>query len=226
MENIKTYVMCHNQDIILYFINNGKYNNIGEYKFLFLGYGDTDKIKDNNQVIICRDLPNNIEQNKNCLQYCAWYALFYNNLIDSQYIRFVDYDIDIINHNIHTDKKIKGTIGFNFDFYFKEGFGDNTKFNQDIFNYCGKDIDTLINEYTLKYGITKWFSSIDTIIHTDTLKEFMGWFYNYYVNNTNNFYFGMHFERFIMIYCMMVSIDCEISENETIHHQAMSHKYY
>jgi hypothetical protein len=225
MENIKTYVMCHNQDIIIDCINRGKYNKIGEHKFLFLGFGDTTKIENNDKVIICRNLKNNIEENKNCLQYCAWYAVYNNDLFNDEYIRFIDYDINIID-DFNVNKKVKGTVGFNNDFYFKGGFGESDKFNNDVINYCGKNIDELIDEYEKKYNITKWFSSIDTTMHIDFFRDFMGWFNSYYSNNKDNFYFGMHFERFLMVYCMYTLTECEITKNETKHEQLMSHIYY
>lgn len=225
VNNLITFVPCHNQDIIIEFINTNKYNH--NVIFLFLGMGDVDKLREHNNVIICRELKNNIEENKNCLQYCGWYAALHNDLIGEQnYIRIVDYDIDIINHEITMPVSLKGTIVYDWNFYFYDGFGDNIKLQNQVHEISGETIFELIDKHKGKFNQTKWFSSIDTIMTKKFFIEFMEWFEPIYNINKNDYYFGMHFERFLTIYSLIKNIDYEVSSGETNHVQLKSHEYY
>jgi hypothetical protein len=217
--------MCHDQDIILNYIKEKKYSD--NLKFLFLGNREIDKIKDLDNVIICRDLEFNIEDHKNCLQYCAWYAVLKNKLIDnSEYVRFVDYDIDIINNDIHITSDVKGTVAYDWNFHFYHGFGDSEKLKNEIVQISKKTIFQLIEEHENKYNQTSWFSSIDTIMKKEFYFDFMNWFTSIYETNKLEYYFGMHFERYLTIYCLINSINYETSFGETIHQQLKSHPYY
>jgi hypothetical protein len=224
-DDLITFVMCHDQDIIFNNIYQKKYT--GNIKFLFLGDREIDKIKHFSNVIICRNLEFNIEVYKNCLQYCAWYAVLRNNLIgDYNYVRFIDYDIDIIKHDINITSDIKGTISYDWNFYFYEGFGDNEKFKNNIIDITKKTIFELVEEHKSKYNQTNWFSSIDTIMKKQCYFNFMNWFTNIYEAKKLEYYFGMHFERYLTIYCLTNNINYETSSDETKHQQLKSHPYY
>ena len=91
---IKTFIVVHDQDVILDSIRYKKYESIDNLIFLFVGNGDTSKIKDRTDVIVCRDLHYNIEQYKDLTSYTAWYAVWKNKLCedDVDYITFLEYD--------------------------------------------------------------------------------------------------------------------------------------
>lgn len=223
-EKFLTFVMCHDQNIIFDSVNNELYKD--NVKFLFLGKGEVDKIKSFDDVIICRDLEFNIEEYKNCLQYCAWYAVLKNNLLgDHEYVRFIDYDIDI-NNKISVTKDVKGTIAYDWEYYFYTGFGDSEKFQNHVKEISNKTIFELIETHQTNFGQTKWFSSIDTIMKRQFYFDFMMWFDGLYEKYKNEYYFGMHFERYLTIYCLIKNVDYEISFGETTHKQLKSHNYY
>ena len=222
----KTFVLCHTQDFVINAIENGKYENFNDYCFVFMGSGNVDKIKDIKNVIISRDLPINIEEQKNCLQYCGWYSIYYNSLIDGDYIRIIDYDIDINIINNKTDHKVKSGIGFDYGFYFLEGFGNNEKFIESINNHIDGDIRAIIKDYGTRFNQTKWFSSIDVLIDKKVFSEFMDWFKPIYEKTKDEYYFGMFFERYLTIFLIVNDINYVVTENEISHKQLQSHKYY
>lgn len=222
----KTFILCHTQDFVIKSIENGKYKNFDDYYFVFMGAGETNKIYHIGNVIICRDLPYNIEEQKNCLQYCGWYVLYHNNLIDTDYFRIIDYDIDLIQINNETNHKVKSGVGFGYDFYFLEGFGDNIKFINTINDYVGGDIKGLIDTYSKKFNQNKWFSSIDVLINKKVFFDFMEWFKPIYEKSKDEYYFGMFFERYLTIFLIVKNMGYTVTENEIKHNQLKSHKYY
>ncbi|MEY4572245.1 MAG: hypothetical protein RLZ10_1471, partial [Bacteroidota bacterium] len=93
---IQSFIFCHDQNLILEFISNGKFNNLPNLKFVFLGTElPVDQIENLENVIICRNLPINIEIYPKFTSFTGWYALWKNNLIDADYVNLFEYDVDV-----------------------------------------------------------------------------------------------------------------------------------
>jgi len=109
---IETFIFVHDQKIILDFIKNDKFKNLPNLKFLFLGSGEIDKIRDLQNVIISRELEYNIENYPKLTSFTGWYSIWKNNLSKSDFINLFEYDITISeNFNETQNKKlIKNTI--------------------------------------------------------------------------------------------------------------------
>jgi hypothetical protein len=223
---VTTYIFCHDQNFILNSIENTRYDCLGKHYFVFLGFNEVDKIEGLENVIISRNLSDNIENNKHCLQYCGWYSIFKNTSLNSDYIRLIDYDVDILTPNNQTSYDIKSSMGFNFNFYFNTGFPEHHKFNDYIKNKLGFNLQFLIEKHYNKFIQDKWFSIGDVLIKTETFRNFMEWFYPVYLDNNDSNYFAHHFERYLTVYCLLNDIQYEVKENETIHRQLKSHNYY
>ena len=222
----KTFILCHTQDFIIDSIEHNKYKNFNDYYFVFMGMGQINKIKNINNVIICRDLPNNIEEQKNCLQYCGWYSLYHNEFLDTDYIRIIDYDVDIININNKTSHCVKSGLGFGFDDHFLNKFGNHRKFVDIMNRYANGDIRKAISNYSKEFNQDKWFSSIDVLINKETFSKFMEWFKPIAEEIKDEYYFGMFFERVLTIFLIVNNVDYNITENEVTHNQLQSHPYY
>jgi hypothetical protein len=91
---MQTFIFVHDQNIVIDFIHSNKFSNIDNVKYVFVGDKPVDKIKDLNEVIVCRDLKDNIENYPNLTSFTGWYALWKNNLIESDYINLFEYDIN------------------------------------------------------------------------------------------------------------------------------------
>lgn len=98
--NIETFIFIHNQDIILDFIKNEKFKNIENLKYVFLGKGDVDKVRNLDNIIICRELEHNIEEYPNLTSFSGWYALWKNNLCSGEYLNLFEYDIKLSDNFI------------------------------------------------------------------------------------------------------------------------------
>lgn len=91
---IQTFVVVHDQNIILDSLKHKKYEQIDNLNFLFVGSKDVSKIKDRSDVIISRNLKHNVEQYKDFGSTTAWYSIFKNHLYDhdTDYIITLEYD--------------------------------------------------------------------------------------------------------------------------------------
>lgn len=227
MKKTKTFILCANQSVVLQSLESKKYDDIGDYAFLFLGAGDVSNIESLNNVIVCRNLPNNIEEKPNWLIYTGWYALYHNDLLDGlDKFRVMDYDINIIKFNNETKCDLKSSMGFDFNFHFWYGFGDAYTFITRVEREAGCSFEVLLKEYTEFCGQTKWFSGIDMLISVKLFNDFMKWFEHLYIESENERFISHHLERWVTIYLMINKIEYEICEGESYHQQLKGHNYY
>lgn len=91
---IQTFVVVHDQDIILQSLKYKKYEQIDNLNFLFVGSKDVSKIQDRSDVIISKNLEYNVEKYKDFGPFSAWYSIFKNHLYDhdTDYIITLEYD--------------------------------------------------------------------------------------------------------------------------------------
>lgn len=87
----QTFVFLHDEN--LYFNIKKFFDCFENLKYVFLGEGDTNQIQNFDDVIIARNLPCNIEVHKNLTAYTGWYAVWKNNLVQSDYVNFFEYDV-------------------------------------------------------------------------------------------------------------------------------------
>ena len=120
MKKIQSFIFVHNQDIILDCITTNKFSILDNLKYIFVGNGNTILIENNPDVIICKNLPFNIEEYPKLTSYTGWYALWKNKLYDADYINLFEYDIDlstnfphVFTEDIIEDNDIIGYIVYN-----------------------------------------------------------------------------------------------------------------
>jgi len=115
----QTFIFVHDQNIILDYIQVNKFSNLDNLTYMFLGGGDTSKIKDLSNVIICRELPINIEEYPKLTSFSGWYAIWKNNLYTHDFINLFEYDINLspnfnetTQNNLTSETEIVGYIPF------------------------------------------------------------------------------------------------------------------
>ena len=116
----QTFIFVHDQEIILDYLNVNKFNILDNLTYIFVGSGDTSKIENKSNVIICRNLPINIEEYPKLTSFTGWYAIWKNNLYNSDFIDLFEYDInlsdsfnEVFNENVDSKTDIIGYIPFN-----------------------------------------------------------------------------------------------------------------
>lgn len=96
MKKISTFIFVHDQKIVEDYINHGKFNQLSDVKYVFVGNNDSSRIESNPNVIICNKLPINIENYPKLTSFTGWYALYKNNLYNtSNHLNLLEYDVNI-----------------------------------------------------------------------------------------------------------------------------------
>jgi hypothetical protein len=118
----QTFIFVHDQYIVLDYLAAGKFNDLPNVKYVFLGQRPTDQIAhlvNMGKVIIARDLPDNIEHLPNLVAWTGWYAIARNGLITADIVNLFEYDINLLGW-----KQPMASAG-----YFWHPYADNTWWN-------------------------------------------------------------------------------------------------
>ena len=227
---IQTFIFVHDQEIILDFIKHKKFNDLTNLKYVFLGDRDISKLNGIDNVIITRDLEFNMEQYPKLTSYTGWYALWKNNLINSEYINLFEYDI-IVEKEL--ESKIKETIeNENVDVI---GY---IPFNVHHYNFlkhmpwCEKLVQSLqtiyninINSYLSNFPQDKQCSM--TSNHTMSKKSFemyMEWIDKMIENIRQSNLSGHEVERSISVFYLLKNLNYKILIGSLNHYQFDSHQ--
>ena len=95
----QTFIFVHDQYIVLDYLAAGKFNELPDVKYVFLGQRPSDQIGhlvDMGKVIIARDLPDNIEHYPNLVAWTGWYAIARNGLITADIVNLFEYDVNLL----------------------------------------------------------------------------------------------------------------------------------
>jgi hypothetical protein len=95
----ETFIFVHDQELILKFEESNKFLFLKNYKYVFLGKRETDKIDNNSKVIIAKNFKDNLEDYPLFTSFTGWHLLWKNNLITKKYVNLFEYDI-IVDKNI------------------------------------------------------------------------------------------------------------------------------
>jgi hypothetical protein len=91
-----TFIFVHDQQIVLDYIAANKFSDLPDVKYCFLGMRPTEQIEHLPNVIIARNLPDNIEHFPNLVAWTGWYALVRNDLIKSDIVNLFEYDVNVL----------------------------------------------------------------------------------------------------------------------------------
>jgi len=93
----QSFIFVHDQQIILDYIQYKKFDKLPNVKYIFLGDKPTNKIEYLDNVIVARNLPDNIEHFPNLTAWSGWYAVSKNKLINSEMVNLFEYDVNLKN---------------------------------------------------------------------------------------------------------------------------------
>lgn len=98
MNSPQYFIVCHDPNII----SNANIDPL--YKWIFVGYNDTNILKHRSDVIIAKNLLYNIECWPNLCAFTAWYAIAKNWFLSDQPVVLLEYDF--IAHELDTSTKL------------------------------------------------------------------------------------------------------------------------
>ena len=92
----QTFIFVHDQQIVMDYIAADKFKQLPDVKYCFLGQRPVDQIEHLDNVIIARNLPDNIEHLPNLVAWTGWYAVLRNGLIYADLVNLFEYDVNIV----------------------------------------------------------------------------------------------------------------------------------
>jgi hypothetical protein len=227
-KHLKNFIFIHDQDIILDFIGKNKFNDLGDFTWVFLGERSIDKIQYLDNLIVARDLPYNIEQYPKLTSFTGWYVLYKNGYLNSKYVNFFEYDIKYVSGFVDINKEM---LNKDFDFigYFPMSISDIVYVTQSEYseglikavkNKTGFDILYMINKLSPN---SYWSSSSNSTWKVSIVKEYLDWMVQYIEDIKENHYSGHIFERSLSFYYFMKNLRVFLVRDLMIHAQLNSH---
>lgn len=91
----ETFIFVHDQQIVLDYKAAGKFAELPGVRYVFLGQRPVDLIRDLPDVVIARELKDNIEHLPNLVAWTGWYAVVRNGLATAEIVNLFEYDINV-----------------------------------------------------------------------------------------------------------------------------------
>lgn len=226
----QTFIFVHDQNIVLDYIRVNKFNSLKNLTYIFLGNGDTSKIINNPNVVICRDLPINIEEYPKLTSFSGWYAIWKNKLYNQEFINLFEYDInlstnfdDIINTTLTSNPSIIGYIPFSPHDY---RFIKHSQWSIDLINSIKKnyniDVLDVINNLP---GDTVCSMTSNHTFSKNLFEKYMEWMEPMIEDIKNSHLSGHQAERSISLFYLLEKIEnIKVIPNILEHFQFDSHK--
>ena len=232
MSAIDTYIFVHDQNIILDYLNVGKFNDFDNLKYVFVGNRPTDKVSKLDNVIIANKLPVNIENIPKLTSFTGWYALCKNNLIKSDYVNLFEYDINYSDSFVEKNKSLiknkPDAIGY-FNLSAKHPLFIQEKMYSDVLvedikNKTGVDIFELTNHYLKRNPNLLWQNTSNSSWEVSVLKEYVEWA-EQFIDVLSKFeYAGHAIERSISFFYYIKKLNVSLTNGLLEHLQLNSHK--
>ena len=228
MKTLDTFIFVHDQEIVLDFINKKKFSDIENFKWVFLGSRPIDKISNLENLIVARDLKDNIEMYPKFTSLTGWYALYKNGFLTSDYVNFFEYDIKYIPEFIEINREMMKK-DFDFVGYFPMSIRDVVYVTQSQYskeltdavkNKSGFDIIGMINKLPQQ---SLWSSSSNSTWKVSVVKEYIDWFTQFIEDLKDSIYCGHMHERSLSFYYFMKNLKVFLPKNLMIHVQLNSH---
>lgn len=229
---LEIFITVHDQDIILKSIQEGKYDHLSKYRFIFVGNRDTSKIRDLDNVIFAKDFDDNIEQFNYLVDFTAWYLLVKNNLIETEFVSLIQYDTDITadfeSATLDLISKNKNSIiGYVPYLINSVDFLGTQKITNPMFKSLKEVYDISVVELVInhvnKTGDTHWPSSNNVCTSRDIVKNFIEWAEPLMFNMNNDRYCGHAMERNVKIFSIIRKINNIYLRDKLTHYQLDSH---
>lgn len=229
---ISTFIFIHDQDILIKYLNAGKFKNIPNLKFVFLGNKPNDKIKNLDNIIVSKDLPLNIEEYPKFTSFTGWYSLWKNNLIKSDYVNLFEYDInlsenfyDLLIKQINDKPDFLGYIARPIKMF---DYVSNFMWVKDIIPSINKNYK--INIYDVIENVIKnnpeetWSCTSNSTFSYESFNQYMKWFSVLIDDLKFSNTCGHAHERSISFFYFIFNKNVKFLLNELIHFQMDSHK--
>lgn len=231
-KDIKTFIFVHDQQLIKKFEEVGKFKNFKNYNYVFLGKGHINEIENNKNVIISRNLDDNLEDYPKLTSFTGWYILWKHKLIDTEYVNLFEYDINFTPDFLPRISKIVydrlDMIGYIPFMSSHQMFIKHKPFIDTLFKTIKKtyhiDAQKLLNELINSQRMQYWSSTSNTTFRKSVFVQYMNWMIPMIEELKLDPNAGHLHERSISIFSVLRNKKIVITNGFLKHFQMDSHK--
>lgn len=228
----ETFIFIHDQELVLDFEKKQKFQNLYNFKYVFLGNRPVDKIINLPNLLIARNYEFNMEEYPSFTSFTGWYFLWKNKLISTKYINLFEYDvildknIDQIHNKFYENNiEIIGYVPFPMSHY---QFITNPKWNEHILPIIKEknkvDLQKQVSQILKNNPQALWSSTSNTTFRIDVFNEYMDWFVPISEKIKETETCGHAHERSITYFTLIKSKKMLLTNNILKHLQLDSHK--
>lgn len=198
MSVLVVYV-CHDNNSLNKIINNKN-----SY-IIFVGKNEIDEdYKNNDKIIVARDLPFNIEHESKLLTFTAWYAIIKNNLfLEYEYLCILEYDT-LLSNNFENNLNSLCAVNKYDVISFIEACKISLYLDINL-----TILDNFLNLKKIKNEVTNWACTTNHCIRRNILDNFVNWYYPdcFFIKKLDENKFSFYHERLFMIWLKNKNID-------------------
>lgn len=228
-DDIETFVIVHSAELILRCESEGRFTRLPSYTYLFVGNGDVSRLDHLDNLVVARDLADNIEQYSNLLSFTGWYAVARNGLATTRWVTLLEYDVhlqeDFVAKTLSALKAGASLVGY-----------VPFPLSHPLYLHAtpwlipalrsARDIDAprLIADHLRGGGADEWTATTNASFTSDDFVAFVDWFIPV-SRLIRHDPIGAHVhERTLTMFCMLRGLRHCVIRNVLGHEQAGSHK--
>lgn len=178
---IETFVIVHDQDLLLACEEEGRFAGLPHYQYLFVGPREVSRLAARSNVIIARELPDNIESYPNLLSFTGWYAVARNGLARTPWVTLLEFDVRLArDFSVSTLEQLRasdGVVGYvPFSFSHPMYLYATPWLIPALRQAHGLDLPGLIRDHLDAGGVDQWAATTNASLPASALAKFVDWF--------------------------------------------------
>lgn len=226
--DLETFIIIHDQRLLLEAEREGRFAGLGGHRYLFVGTGATDLLADRDDVIVARQLPDNIEEHPALLSFTGWYAVAGNRLARAPYVALLEYDVRVgegfRQATLEALSAGLAIVGYVPERLTNPHFLHNTSwFSESLAATYGLDVAEMAREHLASGGADHWTASTNHAMRAEDLVAFVRWFTPLTPMFRHDLAASAVHERAIWVFCQSNGIEDVLVPGVLQHAQAASH---
>ncbi|MFU1477591.1 hypothetical protein ACM25N_07745 [Roseovarius sp. C7] len=232
--NLGVVVTIHDQELLIAYEAERKFAELNApLTYVFVGHGPTDMVAELPNVIIARDLEENIETHKYLVDFTCWYALVQNKIPSCEFLALIQYDVSIAPNFVeksiaclqNAPQTVLGYVplSMNDRNFIRDNMGSEP-LNEACRVVYGVDIHRLLKSHISLSEDKLWPTTNNVAMHRETLKDFVRWFTPLAMHMGNQKPAGHAFERAIKLYSILSGRANSYVDDVLSHYQLNSHE--
>jgi hypothetical protein len=225
---IETFVSVHDQELVLSCEHEARFARLPHYRYLFVGPRDVSRLKKLDNVIVARELPNNIEAHVNLLSFTAWYAVAKNGLARAPWVTMLEYDVrlapDFSRRTLSSLRFGRRVIGYvAFPLSHPMYLHATPWLIPALRTAHGIDVPQMVRKHLDAGGVDQWTATTNVSLLTSDLEAFVEWFTPASLVFRHD-PLGAHVhERALPVFCILKGFENLLLPDVLEHEQKRSH---